>query len=132
MMGLDMKNNKNNKILAFFAVASLMFSNTLSFANAQEAATVGDIAKAIVVPLSRVDILFAAFCYTAGLALGVYGCFKLKEYSDSKGQSKFSTAILYLVGSALLLTITTYMQMGREIMGVADGAYNPDSETFKY
>lgn len=125
-----MTNNKNKMVL--FALALIAFSVATSFAYA-EAETVGDIAKALSEPLRRLDVLFIVFCYVSGLVLTIIGCLKLKEYSDSKGQTKFATCILYIVGGTCLLSIGGVVQIGTEVMGVAsDSAMYVEDSKLKY
>lgn len=119
---------KNGLIISFFS----LFLTNIAFAQNQ-AQTIGDVASMLVTPLKRLDVLFAAFCLIAGLVLVIMACFKFKEWSDTKGQQKISTAVLHLVGGVSLLMIVMVMQIGTEVMGVSgdDNRYVQDSK-FKY
>lgn len=121
--------NKTKTKILLFVASLVLFSLGTSFAFAQ-AETVGDIARAISNPLKRLDVLFIVFCYVSGLILTIIGCFKLKEHSDSKGQTKLATCLLYIIAGTCLLSIGGVLQIGSEIMGVAgdDSMYVEDSK----
>ena len=111
-----MANRNKNKAVIGALLVSLYFFN---YAHA-EGLTVGDIAKGLLSPLLGVGSLFVTFSYLSGLVLGVMAALKLKEYSDSKGQSKFSTCVLYIIGSALFIALPSTVSVGKQIMGVED------------
>ena len=112
-----MKNNK--KYMLLLTLASLS-----SMAFADTALTVGDIAKGLNGMVSRLDVLIVAFSYAAGFCLTIFGILKLKEHSDSKGQTKLSTALVYVIGGTLLLCLNTYILMGMELLSLKDSPIN--------
>lgn len=111
-----MTNKNKNKVILVGLLVSLYFFNSAHATGT----TVGDIAGALLNPLRNVGFLYVIFSYVAGLILGIMAALKLKEYSDTKGQSKFSTCVLYMVGSTLLLFLPSTLSVGKQIMGVED------------
>lgn len=105
-----------NKAMVVICIISLYFFN---YAHAT-GTTVGDVAFALLNPLRSVGFLYVIFSYVAGLILGIMAALKLKEYSDTKGQSKFSTCVLYIIGSTLFLFLPSTLSVGKQIMGVDD------------
>lgn len=119
------------KYILMFSVFSLVLTN-MAFAQ-EQASTIGDVARLLVAPLKNLDVLFKVFCLIAGLVLVIIACFKLKEWSDTKGQAKIQNAVLYMIGGICLLMIVTVMQIGTEVMGIAgeENKYVQDGK-FKY
>lgn len=81
--------------------------------------TVAQIADAINTgQLGGISDLMGSLSYVFGIAFGVKAAFKLKEHSDSKGQTKLHVPILFAIAAALFLALPSTLKVGLGTVGL--------------
>lgn len=85
---------------------------------ASQAQTIADIANGLIPQLSEVGGLLEALCYIFGVALGIKGILKLKEYNETKGQQiGISSPLWILFAAALFLALPRTITIGMGTFG---------------
>lgn len=102
-----------NKIKIIGVVFLALVSITMG-ANAQ---TIADVANSVKGNIQGIPKVISSICYIAGAVLGVQSALKLKEFNESKGQTKLFIPIAFFLGSALLLSLPSVMDVGMGTFG---------------
>ena len=95
----------------------LLFLPLLALAVPSHAQTVADVANGLIPQVTSVAPVIYIVSYLCGVGFGIKAALKFKEVNESKGQVKLSAAIIFLIASALFLSLPTLVNSGIEFMG---------------
>ncbi|MBA0218806.1 hypothetical protein H4F33_13945 [Pectobacterium brasiliense] len=88
---------------------SMVLSVTVLFAQTAGAQTVSDVAERLTDQLTNISKLAVGVMFVGGLVTGGMSALKFKEHNENPNQTKLSKPITYLLVSAALIGIPTYL-----------------------
>lgn len=98
-----MKSIRQIYYIALVSATSMLYTNTAS------AETLSGMFKRLTEQMASIAGFLIAVAFVAGIGLGVFSIIKLKEHSDNPNQTKLSKPLGYLVASAALIGIPSYL-----------------------
>ncbi|MBE5212570.1 hypothetical protein IG611_09670 [Pectobacterium sp. A535-S3-A17] len=110
---------------------SMVLSVTVLFAQTAGAQTVSDVAERLTDQLTNISKLAVGVMFVGGLVTGGMSALKFKEHNENPNQTKLSKPITYLLVSAALIGIPTYLgTMANTLNGEGHKSSDATGSTF--
>ncbi len=97
---------KNKSVVLTLALAA---ASSLVFTGVADAETVSGVAGRLTDQLTNISKLAVGVMFVGGLVTGGMSALKFKEHNENPNQTKLSKPITYLLVSAALIGIPTYL-----------------------
>ena len=120
---------KNKSVVFTLALAA---ASSLVFTGIADAETVSGVAGRLTDQLTNISKLAVGVMFVGGLVTGGMSALKFKEHNENPNQTKLSKPITYLLVSAALIGIPTYLgTMTNTLNGDGHQSSDATGSTFK-